>query len=133
MELNNCNRTTAAMININDDGENIKAGAGSGQQSSLSSGRRERRSHESHCKSSTSSTSSHVRSRGKSQPKRSQSSSALVDEDGVVCPITPSTTPKFHRRNSLPTLSTRESSSAPSTSSPDLVVNKEQKYKVPKI
>ena len=111
------------MININDDGENIKARAGSGQQSSFSSGRRERRSHESH----------HIRSRGRSQPKRSQSSLALVDEDGVVCPITPSTTPKFHRRNSLPTLSTRESSSAPSTSSPDLVVNKEQKYKVPKI
>ena len=105
---------------------------GDEQQSSLSSSVRERRSRESHCKSSTS---SHIRSRGRSQPKRSQLSSALVDEDGVVCPITPSTAPKFvtsSSSNSLPTLSTRESSSvSTTTSSPDLVVllNKDSKYK----
>ena len=124
MELNNCNRTTAAMININDTVKNKKAGAGGGQQSSLSSSVRERRSRESH----------HIRSRGRSQPKRSQSISALVDEDGVVCPITPSISPKFvlsSSSNSLPTLSTRESSSV-STSTGDKVVglsNKDLKYK----
>jgi len=131
MELNSCNHPTAALININDDVEKKKAGAGGGQQSSLSSSVRERRSRESHSKSLTSTSHWHRRHVSSSLDRES---SALVDEDGVVCPITPSISPKFvtsSSSNSLPTLSTRESSSV-STSTGDKVVglsNKDSKYK----
>jgi len=131
----------------NDGVENKKVG--DEQQSSLSSSVRERRSRESHSKSLTSTSSSHVRSRGRSQPKpkRSQSISALVDEDGVVCPIEPqrrrsrsnnnngrvrfypTTSSTIPNSNSLPTLSTRGSSSASTISSLGLL-NQDSKYKV---
>jgi len=109
--------------------ENKKVG--DEQQSSLSSSVRERRSRESHSKSLTSTSHWHRRHVSSSLDRES---SALVDEDGVVCPITPSISPKFvtsSSSNSLPTLSTRESSSV-STSTGDKVVglsNKDLKYK----